>query len=516
MFWVDETIKEILTRNDKKYLVTDYKTPSGKIHVGSLRGVIIHDVIYRGLLETGQKADFIYGFDDMDPMDGFPEYLPQEFKKYMGMPLCDIPSPQSGYKSFAQYFAKDFEDVYRKLGVKSKTVWASELYRSGEYDKAIKIILDNAQKIRQIYKDVSGSQKPDDWYAFNVICPQCGKIGTTRIYDWDNQEVSFICEPKMVKWAQGCGYQGKTSPFKGNGKMPYKVETPSKWFTFGTSVELAGKDHYTKGGSFDVAKEIARKIFKINPAYGYGYEWLLLVGGAKMSSSKGVGTSAREMLEILPAELLRFLLTRTKANRQLEFSPDGESILKLFDEYDRCADEFLANSKSDLAQAYYYSQLSEAKLPQYRMRFVKIAYLLQMARKNVSEYAEEEKKDKLTKEEIAEIKIRENYAKIWLSKYAPENYKFIIQKEIPDTAKNLTKLQKEFLTKIADLLGQKKWSGQDLHSEIHNLKKEMGLDAKLAFSAIYLSLIGKDSGPQAGWLIASLDKDFVIKRFTHI
>lgn len=515
MFWVDETIEEILKRQDKEYTVTDYKTPSGKIHVGSLRGVMIHNVIYQGLLEKGKKTAFIYGFDDMDPMDGFPEYLPKEFKKYMGMPLCNIPSPQSGYKSFAQYFAQDFENVYRKLGVKSKTIWASELYKSGQYDQAIKIILDNAKEIRQIYKNISGSQKPDNWYAFNVICPECGKIGTTRIYDWDGKVVSFICEPKMVKWAEGCGYEGKISPFKGNGKMPYKVETPSKWFIFGTNVELAGKDHYTKGGTFDVAKEIARKIFKINPAYGYGYEWLL-IGGKSMSSSMGVGVSAQEMSQILPAELLRFLLVRTKANRQLEFDPEGDAIPKLFDEYDRCANAFLKDPESDLAQAYLYSKLSEVRPPQYRMRFIKIAYLLQMVRKNVLQYAEEEKSRKLSKDEIIELKVRENYAKIWLSKYAPENYKFEIQKEIPEAAKNLSADQKTFLSKIANLLEQKKWVGEELHSEIHNLKKEMNLDAKLAFSAIYLSLLGKDSGPQAGWLIVSLDKDFVINRFRQV
>jgi lysyl-tRNA synthetase class 1 len=33
-----------------------------------------------------------------------------------------------------------------------------------------------------------------------------------------------------------------------------------------------------------------------------------------------------------------------------------------------------------------------------------------------------------------------------------------------------------------------------------------------SFAAIYLAFIGRDSGPRAGWLLASLDKDFVVKR----
>ena len=41
----------------------------------------------------------------------------------------------------------------------------------------------------------------------------------------------------------------------------------------------------------------------------------------------------------------------------------------------------------------------------------------------------------------------------------------------------------------------------------------MSIDPREAFSAIYLIFIGKDSGPQAGWFLTSLDHDFVIKRF---
>ena len=33
-----------------------------------------------------------------------------------------------------------------------------------------------------------------------------------------------------------------------------------------------------------------------------------------------------------------------------------------------------------------------------------------------------------------------------------------------------------------------------------------------SFAAIYLAFLGRDSGPRAGWLLASLDKDFVVRR----
>ncbi len=360
MFWVDDTIGEILKKDVKKHLVTDYKTPSGKIHVGALRGVIIHDVLHRGLIDKKQSSEYWYGFDDFDPIDGLSKELENKFSKYMGVPLSNVPSPKKGYKNFAHYFADDFIKVFQSMGVKAKVVWASELYKKGAYNKSIEMVLDNAEIIREIYKEVSGGEKQKDWFPLNVVCPKCGKIGTTKVNGWDKKEVSFTCAESLVKWAKGCGFKGKISPFNGNSKMPYKVEVAAKWFEFGTTVELAGKDHYTKGGTFNVARQIAKDVFKVPEAYGYGYEWFL-VGGKKMSTSKGVGTTAEEIAIILSPELLRFLMVRTRAKRTIEFDANGETIPMLYDEYDRCSESYIADPKSDRGRAFHYSQVDKSE-----------------------------------------------------------------------------------------------------------------------------------------------------------
>jgi len=511
MFWVDETVQEIIKRDDKKYLITDYKTPSGRIHVGALRGVIIHDVIDRGLKESNQESEFHYGFDDFDPVDALSSEFKNTYVKYMGVPLCNIPSPGSGHNNFAHFFADSFIKVFQTLGVQAKIIWASELYKSGAYNKSIEIILNNAPKIREIYKKVSGGGKPNDWYPFQVVCPKCGRIGTTKVTAWDGKEVTFRCEENLVEWAKGCGYEGKISPFDGNGKMPYKVETAAKWFKFGTSVELAGKDHYTKGGTFYIARAIAEEIFKIKPAYGYGYEWLL-VGGKKMSTSKGVGASTEEMAAILPPNLLRFLMVRTRAKRAIEFDASGDTIPLLYDEYDRCAKDYQKDPKSDTGRAFYFSEIeSSSKQPEYLLRFSKIAYMLQMPRSDIFDYAQKEKGAVLSYIEKKEIESRIEIAQKWLKDYAPENYKFTIAEKLPEV--ELSDAQKEFLSKVANAIKSKdSWTGEDLHKEIHTIKNELGISPRDAFSAIYKVFIGKDSGPQAGWLLASLDRKFVIKR----
>ena len=65
MFWADELAASLTGPQ----VVNDSKTPSGTVHVGSLRGVVLHDAIARAIAESGREVQFRYGVDDLDPMD---------------------------------------------------------------------------------------------------------------------------------------------------------------------------------------------------------------------------------------------------------------------------------------------------------------------------------------------------------------------------------------------------------------------------------------------------------------
>ena len=51
MEWADE----LAARVSGPQVVNDSKTPSGTVHVGSLRGVVLHDAIFRALREGGTR-----------------------------------------------------------------------------------------------------------------------------------------------------------------------------------------------------------------------------------------------------------------------------------------------------------------------------------------------------------------------------------------------------------------------------------------------------------------------------
>lgn len=508
MYWADRVAKEIIDSGKfRPYWVDDMFTPSGFPHLGSLKGPLIHDFIFKALKHAGMDVKFTYVFNDFDTVDGLPEELEEKFSKYLGFPLKKVPSPESGYESFADYFTKDLQKVLESIGIKAQYLSSWDMYHQGKFDEVIKIALETAEKIQDIYKKISGSKKKElGWYPFQVICENCGKLGTTRVFDWDGEKVSYKCEPELVKWASGCGYEGKISPFGGTGKLPWKVDWPAHWVVLGVTIEGAGKDHSSAGGSRDIARELCKEVFHYPEPYNLPYEFIL-IGGRKMSSSKGLGLKARDLTNLLPPELGRFLFARTDYRQQSNFDPVGTfAIPDLFDEYDRCYRAFMDSSDEDLARAFEISQINElpkkekVKLP----RFRDVANYLELGVDLKKQFSD-------VRPEILEE--REKYARIWLEKYAPSDFRHQMSEEMSKI--DLTAKQKRFLTEAASLVEETE-DADKLQSALYELSKRIGLDAKSAFQALYMVISGKTFGPKAGVFLLQFPKEKVIQRLKEV
>jgi len=496
MFWADKLLEK---RNGKEF-INDSWTPSGNIHMGGIKGPIIHDVLFMVLKQKGADVKYTFGFDDFDPIDGLPSDLIKTHEKYMGVPISIAPSPD-GNGSFGDFYSRKMEKLFKTLDIKAKIYKTSVLYKNGTFNKAIKFVLDNAEKIRKVYEEIYQKKVANDWYPLQVVCPKCGKLGTTKVVNWDGEKVSFECREDLVKWAKGCGYKGKINPFNGSAKMPFKVEWAAKWWTFGVTIEGAGKDHASAGGTYDVAMKILTDVFNKKPPLKLPYEHFLSEG-RKMASSKGVGITAEELLEVIPPQMARFLMIKTKPNQAVEFSIKKEDLFpKLYDEYQKVANAYLSKKQDDNARTFELSQVKSVEKPP-SIRFSILSNWVQMP--NMEERIKEENLTKWAK-----------YAKVWVEKYAPESGKFLIQEKLPEIAKKLTREQKDFLKKISKEIDKSK-NPDDFQRELYKFTKELNISSKDAFQAIYLSLIGKDHGPKAGWLILSLDKKFVKKRFNEI
>ncbi|HEX5239540.1 MAG TPA: lysine--tRNA ligase [Candidatus Limnocylindrales bacterium] len=524
--WADE----LAARVTGPQVVNDSKTPSGTIHVGSLRGPVILDVIARALRAAGRETTLLYGVDDLDPMDAQALLTPDAVERSMGVPLAHIPDQVGdGHASYARHHAGVFIETFAGLGIRpDRYYWMSEHYAAGDMDPYIRIALDRADLVREVYRRVANVRHPDTWHPISVICERCGRVGTTIVTRWDGERVFYECREDLVAWARGCGNSGWVSPFGGRAKLPWNLEWAAQWSLFGVTIEPCGKDLATAGGSRDRSDAIAREVFEREPPINVPYEFLN-IGGRKMSTSKAVGAAAHEIVEVIPPEQLRLLFLRPRPNTAIEFRPEGtDAIPRLFDEFDRLAAATAGKPvKGDLPPGYEgvfrYSLLDPAadiarEAGLFRPAFSHLTVLVQVPGADLAARVAAEKGGPLQPREQAILDERVQSARAWLEAYAPESSRMTVRHDgLPDAAAELRPAQRSFLANLAEEAPEASpsapgASGEAWQAAIFASAAAGGLAAGEAFRALYLAFLGRPSGPRAGWLLASLEREFVVGR----
>ncbi|PIR54662.1 lysine--tRNA ligase [Candidatus Peregrinibacteria bacterium CG10_big_fil_rev_8_21_14_0_10_36_19] len=523
MFWADSIVDDFLAAYEeeagkRKLILRDEKTLSGRPHVGSLRSFVMHAVLSDVLHSRGVDNVFYYEINDTDAFDSVPSYVDSSWSEHLGKRLKDVPSPDGKAENYAIYFANEYTEVLKDAKFNVEFYVSSERYEAGEYDKYIALALDNKDKIREIYKEVSGSQKDESWYPCQVICDGCGKIATTRVTGWDGEKVQYSCDAKL-KYTQGCSHSGEKSPFGGNATMPWKVEWAAKFCVVKVDLEGAGKDHYAAGGSRHVSNRICEEVFDHKHPFDVRHEFILMEG-SKMSSSSGVGATAVDLYQLLPRYLFRFMMIQKDVMKTINFSPDGDTIPVLFDQYDEaCNDYFnggedVIEHKNRIFEFTHYYEDDIKKRNRFLPRFSQISFYSQMPHVDMEKRVEEMKGAELNDLDKEELELRVKYSEKWLETCSPEKYIYKLREDLPEECANLDEEQKGFLKLLAEYLEENPAAtGHDVQTFIHDKKKELGFQPAVIFRAIYASLLGKDSGPKAGWLIEALDNQFLINRF---
>jgi lysyl-tRNA synthetase, class I len=504
----------------RPHVINDSKTPSGRVHVGALRGVLLHDAVYRTLRARGVPVRYWFGVDDYDPVDEIPAGEGEHFEKYRGAPLCNVPPP-AGSKApdMAEHFISEFFGIFRDLGVEAEHYRMRDLYRGGQLDETIDRILASAAVVRRVYKEVSNSTRSPDWHPFQSICEVCGRIGTTEVVAYDGKEVEYHCRPNLVKWAKGCGHHGKVSPFGGRGKLPWKLEWVAKWRHLGVTIEGAGKDHTTKGGARDVSSACMKAIFGEEPPLNIPYEFFL-VGGAKMSSSKGIGSSARDVADFLPPDILRYLILRTQPKTPVNFDLGQEFMVKLFNDLDRLHKRIEDDPKiqPDEKELYRLCEVDAAHTEGafFDASFQLLLTFLQMPHVDVAAEMEKRKGAPLTDVEKKHLDARTRAARYWLDRIASEEERMELQEKLPARAAELSHAQRGFLHRLAAAAKDGEWTEEALQAKVFDIARRTPIAQSAAFQAIYRVFLDKPKGPPAGALMAVLERSFVLGRLVEL
>jgi lysyl-tRNA synthetase class 1 len=246
-----------------------------------------------------------------------------------------------------------------------------------------------------------------------------------------------------------------------------------------------------------------------------------------MSSSKGVGSSAKDMAELLPSELLRFLMLRTQPKTVINFAPNYETITRLFRDYDKLMNKYQQELEKNGGKeieldrnllSLFYSQLEE-NIKHYNFFDIStLISLIQIPHLELQKEIQQRTDKELNELDWEKINERIAVSKKWLEDYADEEEKLVIYfDEIPEKVKELTKEQINYLKQLKTTLETvKNWEGEELQTALFTASKVIEIHPTLAFPAVYYSFLGKEKGPKAGYLFSYLEREFVIKRLQEV
>ena len=181
----------------------------------------------------------------------------------------------------------------------------------------------NRDEIRNLIEGISGRELGENWFPYNPIGPD-GSLDGVRVTGY---------EKPFVSWVDTAGIEGRSDIRKADGKLPWRIDWAARGIIHGITCEPAGKDHGSAGGSFDTGIPIC-KLLGGNPPDKIVYEWIQLKGMGPMSSSTGLTVGPMEALSLVPPEILRYVIARSKINRHIEFDT-GPSLFQIADEYER-------------------------------------------------------------------------------------------------------------------------------------------------------------------------------------
>lgn len=504
MQWLNQIVDEVAARHpDGEILVESGGSPSGTYHLGHMRELVTCDAIVLELRRRGRQARHIYFVDDLDIFRKVPINVPASFEQYLGMPICDVPSPGGEQdRSYADYFLQGLIDSCRALHVEVEFVRSHPKYRSGWFVPAIELCLEHILEIRQALETISNRKLDDRWTPIQVL--ENGYLKNRAFLGIDKQA-------KTLTYEDANGVTQTARYDKGEVKLDWRLDWPARWWQLKVHVEPFGREHASAGGSYDTGVQIMKDVYKAEPPIPVPYDSINMVGDTKkMSASKGTAISAMEGVQIMPAEVIRYFILRAPLNKLLFFDPI-EGVIKLMDEFAALA----AANRSDTEEQLFYVCTRGQRAVVSRVPFSHLVASYQAALKDITktlevisrtEYAE------VAKEDAAIIKEELQFIDEWLRLRAPEEVKFALAEQV--NVDDFTEHEWTFLKALGEKVAQAPADadGAYFHAAIYGLKDEVGIAPKELFTTLYKALINKESGPRAGWFLSILPREWLIKR----
>ena len=304
--------------------------PSGLPHIGTFSEVARTTWVKNAFTAmTGLGTELIAFSDDMDGLRKVPLNIPNPelVSPHLGKPLSSIPDPFGCCESYSAHMNNKLCAFLDAFGFTYRFQSSTAAYRAGDFDEGLRQIARMHEPIRELITATLREENRESWSPFMPVCPQCGRVYTTRVtgVDADAATVDFICDGTFGS-VTGCGHAGTVPVTGGTVKVGWKVDWALRWYSYGVSYEMYGKDLIE---SARLSAKICRLLGK-KPPSGLFYEMFLDENGEKISKSVGRGLTVDTWMEYAPVEsLLYYIFQNPRKAKRLFFG----MIPKVVDDY---------------------------------------------------------------------------------------------------------------------------------------------------------------------------------------
>ena len=527
MHWSEKIAQELIKRNPNKeeYVCAAGISPSGSIHIGNFRDIATSYFVVKSLRKLGKKAKLLFSWDEFDRMRKVPvnvSAVNADMEKYIGCPYVDVINPFEGSdaKTYAEHFEKEFEESIVKFGIEMDYRHQAEMYRSGKYRDYVLLAL---KKRGEIF-DILDSHRTQDavegekeaYYPVSIYCPVCGR-DTTKI-------TSLTDDCTVAEYECKCGHHDTfnfTENF--NCKLSWKIDWPMRWMYEGVDFEPGGKDHAAKNGSYDTAKDIARKVFGITPPLFQGYEFIGISTGStqtgKMSGSSGLNLTPATLLKLYQPEVLLWLYSRNEPLKAFNFCLD-DGILRQYFEFDKMLIEVRNGTANELTKDI----MALCKVDGREIIPVPMGLLVQLG--SVVDFNEKMLEvvfEKIgTPYKAADFRDRLERAKFWLEQCAPENVNKICAKRNWEVYEVLDETERGEIKSLYEFLKKGNYNLDALQAELYAIpaeayglskeSKELKAYQTKFFQNVYKLLINKEKGPRLYLFLYAIETD----KYVHL
>ena len=520
MYWADQLADEIIRRKPDKeeYVCAAGISPSGSVHIGNFRDIATSYFVCRALQKKGKKAKLLFSWDEFDRLRKVPknvsDYLGNNsFEQYIGCPYVDIPDPFGKETSYAAHFEKEFMASVERFGIQMEYRYQAKEYRSGRYAEYIIFALKNRDKIFSILdshrtQDATEEERKN-YYPVSIFCPHCHKDSTKIVsLSEDCTKAHYVCE---------CGHEGDfdfTKDF--NCKLQWKIDWPMRWKAEGVDFEPGGKDHASKNGSYDTAKDISKQVFGYDPPLFQGYEFIGIKGSVgKMSGSSGLNMTPDFLLKLYPPEMILWLYAKTEPLKAFDFCLSDE-ILRQYFEFGKMVGAVRAGTADENTKRIIENSLIAGRnfVPVPMSQLVDLGSVVDF-NPDMMEKLFQKIGTPYTKEEFSELFEK---AKFWLKTCSPESEYIILKKRNWKYWRTMAEPERACVRALYDYIAAGGYTLDSLQSELYAIPKQVFPDKaedknalkqvqSKFFQDVYNLILGRDRGPRLYLYLFAVDAE---------